>query len=88
MRHGPRGNVEVLPLTMVNMLQNMSLATAMHDVIVALESTQIIDDFELTIKIPYQYNSIILRGVDVLVSDFDTDMDNSEHCDEGFHHVE
>jgi hypothetical protein len=88
MRHGTGTNVEVLPLTMVNMLQNMSLTTIMHDVTIALENTHIIDDSKLTIKIPYQYNSTIPRGVDVSVSDLDTDMDNNEHCDEGFHQVE
>ncbi len=39
MRHAPRANVEVLPLTMVNMLQNMSSKVVMRDVIVALENT-------------------------------------------------
>jgi hypothetical protein len=38
-KHGPRANVEVLPLTMVNMLQNMSLKAMMCDVIAAFENT-------------------------------------------------
>jgi hypothetical protein len=38
-RHGPRANVEVLPLTMVNMLHSMSSKAMMHDVIVILENT-------------------------------------------------
>ncbi len=60
----------------------------MHDVTIALENTQIIDDFDMTIKIPYQYNSIIPKGMDAHVSDLDIDMDNSEHYDEGSHQVE
>ncbi len=42
MRHGPRANVEVLPLIMVNMLQNMSLEVVMHDVTTALNNTRVI----------------------------------------------
>jgi len=42
----------------------------------------------MTIKIPYQYNSIIPKGVDVPISNSDIDMDNSEHYDEGFHQVD
>jgi hypothetical protein len=52
-KHGPRANVEVLPLTMVNMLQNMSLKAMMCDVIAAFENTHITDDSDPTIKIPY-----------------------------------
>jgi hypothetical protein len=32
MRHGPGANVEVLPLTMVNMLHRMSSEVVMRDV--------------------------------------------------------
>ncbi len=40
-RHGPGTNVEVLPLTMVNMLQRMNFETMMRDVVVALENTHL-----------------------------------------------
>jgi hypothetical protein len=52
-KHGLGTNVEVLPLTMVNMLQSMSSKAVMHDVTTALENTQIIDGSDSTIKIPY-----------------------------------
>jgi hypothetical protein len=64
LRHGLGANVEVLPLTMVNMLQSMSLEVVMCDVTAALENTQTIDGFDSIIKIPYQHNSIICKGVD------------------------
>jgi hypothetical protein len=64
MRHGLGANVEVLPLTMVNMLQSMNSKVVMRDVTVALENTQITDGFYSIIKILYQHNSIICRRVD------------------------
>jgi hypothetical protein len=39
----------------------------------------------MNIRIPYQYNSIIPKGVDAPILDSDTDMNNNEHCDEGSH---
>jgi hypothetical protein len=87
-KHGLGANVEVLPLTMMNMLYSMSSKTKMRDVNVALENTQITDDFDMTIRISYQYNSIIPKGMDALVSNLDIDMDNNEHYDEGSHQVE
>jgi hypothetical protein len=84
-RHGPRANVEVLPLTMVNMLQSMNSKVVMHDVTIALENTHIIDDSDMIIRISYQYNSIIPKGVDDLVSNLNINTDNSEHCDERCH---
>jgi len=52
-RNGLVANVEVLPLTMVNMLQRMSSEIVMHDVTTALENTQIIGDSDMIIRIPY-----------------------------------
>ncbi len=52
-RHGPRANVEVLPLTMVNLLQRMNSKALMQDVTIFLENTHISGDFDITIKIPY-----------------------------------
>ncbi len=51
-RHGPGTNVEVLPLTMVNMLQRMNSETFMRDDVTALESTHISDDSDMTIRNP------------------------------------
>ncbi len=87
-KHGLRANVEVLPLTMVNMLQNMSSEAMMRDVTIALENTQITNGSNPSIKIPYQHNSIIRKGVDDHVSNSDIDTNNNEHSDEGFHQVE
>ncbi len=66
----------------------MNSEVTICDVTVALENTLINGDSDMIIKIPYQYNSIILKGVDVLVSNLDINTDNSDHCDEGFHQVE
>ncbi len=66
----------------------MSLDVMMHDVIAALENTCITDGVDPTNKPPYQHNSIIHKGVDDHVSKLNNDMDNNEHCDEGFHQVE
>jgi len=87
-KHGPRTNVKVFPLTMVNMLQSMSFEVVICDVIVALENTQIINGSDSIIKIPRQHNFIIGKGVDDHVSHSDINMDNSEHCDEKFHQDE
>jgi hypothetical protein len=42
-KDGPRANVEVLPLTMVNLLQRTNLETLMLDVTIVLENTHISD---------------------------------------------
>jgi len=84
MKHGPGANVEVLPLTMVN----MSSKVVIHDVIATLENIQIIGDSYMIIRISYQYNSIIPKGVDVHVLDSNIDTNNNENCDEGSHQVE
>ncbi len=43
-RHGPWANVEVLPLTMVNLLQRMNLETLVRDAITILKNTHISDE--------------------------------------------
>jgi hypothetical protein len=45
-RHGLSANVEVLPLTMVNLLQRMNSETLMQDAITVLKNTHISDDYE------------------------------------------
>jgi len=42
-RHGPRANVEVLPLTMVNLLQRMNSETLMQEATTILKDTHIND---------------------------------------------
>lgn len=47
-QHGPRGNVEVLPLIMVNLLQRVNPETLLKDVTTILENTCINDDFDIS----------------------------------------
>jgi hypothetical protein len=47
-RHGRRANVEVLPLTMVNLLQMMNSKTLMREATTVLKNTHINDDFDIT----------------------------------------
>jgi len=61
-RHGPRANVEVLPLTMVNLLQRMNSEALMWDITVILENTHISGDFDIIIKFLYQYSPIMPKG--------------------------
>jgi hypothetical protein len=51
-RHGLGTNVEVLPLTMVNMLQRMNLETLMQDVVATLENTHLNGDLDVDIGNP------------------------------------
>ncbi len=80
--------MEVLPLTMVNMLQRMNSKALMWDVTAALENTHINGDLDMIVRNPCQYNFSTSKGMDALVSDSDTNMDNNEHCDESHHLVE
>ncbi len=57
MKHGPGINVEVLPLTMVNMLQRMYLKTVMLDVAIALENTHVDGDSDMTVRNPSLYDN-------------------------------
>jgi hypothetical protein len=66
----------------------MNSKVTVHDVTTALENTQILGDSDMTIRIPYKYNSIIPKGMDVSISNLDNDTDSSEHCDERSHQVE
>ncbi len=52
-RHGPGTNVEVLPLTMVNMLQKMNSETLMQDVVATLENTNLNGDSDVDIGNPF-----------------------------------
>jgi hypothetical protein len=79
-RHGPGTNVEVLPLTMLNMLQRMNSETLMQDV-VALENTHLNGDSDVDIGNPFLCDPIMARQMDALVLDLDTDADDD--CDGG-----
>jgi hypothetical protein len=47
-RHGPGANVEVLPLTMVNLWQRMNSETLMQEATTILKNTQINVEFNIT----------------------------------------
>jgi len=64
-RHDPGTNVEVLPLTMVNMLQIMNSETLMWDVVDALENTHLNGDLNMAIGNPSMCDPIMDRQMDV-----------------------
>jgi predicted aspartyl protease len=74
-RHGPRIDLEVLPLTMVNMLQKMNSEVLMRDVATALENAHVGGDLDMDIRNPSLCDPIMDGQVDTLVSDSDTDDD-------------
>jgi hypothetical protein len=51
-RHGPRTKVEVLPLTVVNMLQKMNSETLMREVAAALGNTHLDGNLDTIIRKP------------------------------------
>ncbi len=81
-RHGPRAQVEVLPLTMVNMLQKMNSKTLMWDVVAALENTHLNGALDMVTRNPYLYDPIMPKQVDAPMLDFDNETDDEEHYDE------
>jgi hypothetical protein len=85
-RHGLGTNVEVLPLTMVNMLQIMNSETLMQDVAIALENTHLNGNLDVDIGNPSLCDPIMARQMDALVSDLDTDA--NDDCEGGLQLVE
>jgi hypothetical protein len=85
-RHSPGTNVEVLPLTMVNMLQRMNLDTLMRDVVVALANTHLNGDSNMVIGNPSVCDPIMARQMDAVVLDSNPDTDDD--YDEGHQLVE
>ncbi len=77
-RHGPRSNVEVLPLTMVNLLQRMNSEAMMHEATTVWKNTHIKDDYGW---IPNQDRVIMTKEDDASTSDLDTGTDGSGHSD-------
>ncbi len=87
-RHGPRANVEVLPLIMVNLLQRINSETLMRDVIALLENSHISSASDITGWILDQDNLIMPKKVDAYALDSNTDTNISEPCDGGHRQVE
>jgi len=77
-RHGPGTNVEVLPLTMVNLLQRMNLEAMMHEATTIWKNTHINDDYDW---IPDQDRVIMTKEDDASTLDSDTGTNGSEYCD-------
>jgi hypothetical protein len=82
LRHGLRTHVEVLPLTMVNMLQRMNSKTLMRNVVATLENTHLSGISDVAIRNPSLYDPIMPKQVDALMLDSDYDTDDNEHCGE------
>jgi hypothetical protein len=80
-RHGPGANVEVLPLTMVNLLQRMNSETLMREATNVLKNTHISDDFDITNWISDQASPVMTKGEDASALDSDVGTNSNEHCD-------
>jgi hypothetical protein len=76
-RHGPGIRVEVLPLTMVNMLQKMNSETLIQEVAAALGNTHLDGKLDTIVRKPSLCEHIVTRQMDALAlnSDSNTDED-------------
>ncbi len=74
-RKGPGANVDVLPLTMVNLLQNVNSEALEHDAVVALKSASF-ETLEVDLGKMSLYDSIVNEQVNVPKSESDTDADD------------
>ncbi|CAK9229861.1 unnamed protein product [Sphagnum troendelagicum] len=77
-RHGPGTNVEVLPLTMVNLLQRVNSEALMQDTTAIWKNTH---DNGGSDWISDQGRAIMTKEGGSSTSDSDTNTDDSEHCD-------
>jgi predicted aspartyl protease len=77
-RHGPGSNVEVLPLTMVNLLQRMNSEAMMHEATTIWKNTHIKDDSDW---IPDQDCVIMTKENDASTSNSGTGTDGNGHSD-------
>jgi len=85
-RHGPGTNVEVLPLTMVNMLQKMNSETLIREVVATLGNTHLDGNLDTIVTKPSLCEHVAIGRMDALVSDSDSDTD--EDHEEGLQLVE
>jgi len=74
-RHGLGTKVEVLPLTMVNMLQKMNSETLIQEVAAALGNMHLDGNLDAIVKQPSLCEHIATGRMDALVSDSDSDTD-------------
>jgi hypothetical protein len=80
-RKGPGANVEVLPLTMVNLLQNVNLEALEHDAVVVSKSASS-KTLEVDLGKMSLYDSVVNEQVNVPKSESNTDADDDG--EEGF----
>jgi predicted aspartyl protease len=77
-RKGPGTNVEVLPLSVVNLLQNVSLEAVEHDVAVTLKSAAL-ETLEVDLGKMSPCDDVVTKQTNMRESESDTDMgDDSE----------
>jgi len=77
-RHGPRTNVEVLPLIVVNLLQKMSVGTMVRETSTTWKDAHAHQDSD---AVPDQDRRAINKEDDASTSDSDDDNDTSEYYD-------
>ncbi len=77
-RHGPGTNVEVLPLTVVNLLQRMSAGTMVREASTTWKDAHADQDGD---AVPDQDRETVNERDDASTSDFDDDSDGSEYYD-------
>jgi len=77
-RHGPGTNVEVLPLTVVNLLQRMSVGTMVRGMSTTWKDARAHQDGD---AVPDQDREAINEEDDASTSDSDDDSDTSEYYD-------
>ncbi len=78
MRHGPGTNVEVLLLTVVNLLQRMSSKALVQEASTTWKNTHADGDFDWMLD---QDQTIVTKGDDAYTSDSDAGTNNSEYYD-------
>jgi len=84
-RHGPGTNVEVLPLTVVNLLQRMSAGTMVRETSTIWKDARAHQD---GYAIPDQDREAVNEEDDASSSDSDDDSDTSEYYDSESHQIE
>jgi len=77
-RHDPGTNVEVLPLTVVNLLQRMNSGALEQEASTTWKDTRTNQDSDW---MPEQGQTIVTKEDDVYASNFDDDTDSSEYYD-------
>ncbi len=84
-RHGPGTNVEVLPLTVVNLLQRMSAGTMVRETSTTWKDARAHQD---GCAVPDQDREAVNKEDDASISDSDDDSDTSEYYDSESHQIE